>query len=214
MKTDKTIIFDFDGTIASTLVTLAEIYNRIAPKFRCEQVKIEDAEKLRSKRPQEFMRDYGVSTVKLPFLVLKARSELYKQINDIKPQTGICSALKQIDDMGYVLGILTSNSKKNTHSFLLKNDLSDVFDFVYTGTHVFSKHRKIKHILKEKQIQKNTVIYVGDETRDIEAAKKVDIPIIAVSWGFNKKKTLQNQNPEFIVDEPNELVNIIKEINK
>ena len=210
MKKIKTIIFDFDGTIANTLVTFAEIYNGIAPKFNCKKVMLKVADKLRSARPQEFMRDYGVSMFKLPFLVLKARSELNKQIDDIEPQTGICMALKQLKDMGYTLGILTSNSKKNILSFLRKNDLSDLFDFVNTGTHVFGKHRKINRILRERRLSKSAVIYVGDETRDIEAAKKVGISVIAVSWGFNKKVALQKQDPEFLADEPQSLINIVQ----
>lgn len=210
MKNDKTIIFDFDGTIANTLLALAEIYNRIAPKFHCKPINVKDADSLRNKRPQEFMRDYGVSAIKLPFLVLNARSELNKQINNIKPQTGICNALNRLKDLGYTIGIVTSNSKKNINLFLQKNDLVDVFDFVYTGTHVFGKHRKIKRILRDKKMPKNAVIYVGDETRDIEAAKKVGIAIIAVSWGFNKKEGLQRQDPDFIADEPEALIDIIQ----
>lgn len=210
MRKVKTIIFDFDGTIANTLVTFAEIYNRIAPKFNCKKVMLKDAERLRSARPQDFMKDYGVSMFKLPFLVLKARSELNKQINDIEPQNDICMALKQLKDMGYSLGILTSNSNKNILSFLRKYDLLDLFDFINTGTHLFGKHRKINRILKERKLPKNTVIYVGDETRDIEAAKKVGIPVIAVSWGFNKKVALQKQDPEFLADEPQALINIVQ----
>lgn len=210
MKRDKTIIFDFDGTIASTLIALTEIYNKIAPRYNCKPVELKDADRLRNTRPQEFMREYGVSQVKLPFLVLSTRRELHKRIEDVKPQAGICSTLKELKELGYTLGIVTSNSQKNISSFLLKNDLSDIFDFLETGTHVFGKHRKIRRILKERNIPADACIYVGDETRDVEAAKRVCIPVIAVSWGFNDGNVLRRLDPDFTVDEPQELIELLK----
>ena len=84
VKLKKAIIFDFDGTIADTLDTLIEIYNSIAPEFNSQQVRLEDKELLRGKKPQEFLREYGISRIKLPFLVSKVRAELRKQISDIK----------------------------------------------------------------------------------------------------------------------------------
>lgn len=210
VRLKKTIIFDFDGTIAETQDALIEIYNRIAPEFDCKQVRREDKEILRGKRPQEFLKEYGISRIKLPFLVLKVRSELRKQLSDIKVKDGIYSVLTQLKNEGCTLGIVASNSRGNISSFLGENGLSSAFDFVYTGKHVFSKHRIIKRVLKEKQLNKNAVIFVGDETRDIDAAKKVGIPVIAVSWGFNIKEILQIQNPDLIADKPQELIEIIK----
>ncbi len=212
MKRDKTVIFDFDGTIGNTLVILTEVYNRIAPRYNCKPVELKDADRLRNTRPQEFMREYGVSQVKLPFLVLSTRRELHKRIDDVKPQAGICSTLKELKELGYILGIVTSNSQKNLSSFILKNDLSDVFDFLETGTHVFGKHRKIKRVLKEWKIPVDACVYVGDETRDVEAARRVGIPVIAVSWGFNDGNTLRRLDPDYYVDEPQELIELIGNI--
>ncbi|MDY6931008.1 MAG: HAD-IA family hydrolase [Halobacteriota archaeon] len=212
MKVDKTIIFDFDGTIANTLFTLTEIYNSIASRYNCRPVELRDAERLRNTRPQDFMRDYGVSHLKLPFLVMSTRRELHKRIDEVKPQADICNTLKELRMMGCTLGIVTSNSEKNISRFLEKNDLVGIFDFVDTGSHVFLKHRKIKKILKRREISKNSAIYVGDETRDVEAAKRAGIPVIAVSWGFNDIDALRRLDPDFAVEHPRDLIDILKSI--
>ena len=51
-------------------------------------------------------------------------------------------------------------------------------------------------------------IYVGDETRDVEAARKAGVQIIAVGWGLNSRASLLLQNPDFIVDSPEELTQL------
>ncbi|MDY6958395.1 MAG: HAD hydrolase-like protein, partial [Halobacteriota archaeon] len=86
------------------------------------------------------------------------------------------------------------------------------FDFVDTGSHVFLKHRKIKKILKRRGIPYDSAIYVGDETRDVEAAKRARIPVIAVSWGFNDGDALRRLDPDYAVDDPKELLEIIKRL--
>ena len=56
---------------------------------------------------------------------------------------------------------------------------------------------------------KNHVFYVCDEVRDIEAARKSGIKSIAVTWGYNTKGALIKENPDFLVNSPDELRNII-----
>ncbi|MEB3145344.1 MAG: HAD hydrolase-like protein, partial [Cylindrospermopsis raciborskii 1523720] len=64
-------------------------------------------------------------------------------------------------------------------------------------------------VIKQRQIKPQTVIYVGDETRDIEAAKKANLKVIAVTWGFNSPEALTRENPDFLIDHPRELLEAI-----
>lgn len=208
----KTIIFDFDGTIANTLDAVVDIYNRIAPKYRCKIVQHEDRKKLQAQRPQEFLKNYGVTNFKLPFLLLLVRKELRGEINNIEPIKDIIQALCDIKAAGFSLGIMTSNSKENVAVFLAANGLKGVFDFVYSGKNIFGKDKVIGQLLKNHQIKKDLAIYVGDETRDIEAAKKVGIPVVAVSWGFNTKEILAAQEPYEVIDNPKSLLECLRKI--
>ena len=44
--------------------------------------------------------------------------------------------------------------------------------------------------LKLMRLGRDEVVYIGDEARDIDAAQKVGIPIISVTWGFNSSDVL------------------------
>ena len=206
----KTIIFDFDGTIADTLETIAILYNEVAADFKCEKVSFEDKEKFRSMKSQDFLSECGISLIKLPVIAIKLKHELRKEIKNIKPFDGIIEALVAIKDSGYKIGVMSSNSVRNIKAFLKQNNFPDIFDFVHSGKNIFGKDMVIHRLLHKHKIKKDSVIYVGDETRDIDALKRIHIPIISVSWGFNSRVILEKQNPDALIDNPNQLLeNII-----
>ncbi|MCK4635796.1 MAG: HAD-IA family hydrolase [Candidatus Moranbacteria bacterium] len=206
----KTIIFDFDGTIADTLDVVVNIYNKLAPKYFCKTLKREDVEILRNKKSQEFMKDYGISKFKLPFLVLHIRKYLNGEMKNVKPIDGIIETLKELKNLGYNLGIMTSNSKKNVENFLKINNLDDIFDFVYSSKNLFGKDKVIKKIINKYFFEKDLIIYVGDEVRDVEMSKKLGISVLAVSWGFNSREMLENAGADVIVDNSRELLECLQ----
>ncbi|MGH8001053.1 MAG: HAD-IA family hydrolase, partial [Brasilonema sp.] len=155
----------------------------------------------------------GISILKIPFLVKKVKSELKNKIKELKPISGIKDALVVLNNEGYRLGIITSNSLENVTDFLKVNDLDNLFDFIYSGVTIFGKTTIINNVLKQKQIKPQEVIYVGDETRDIEASKKANIKVIAVTWGFNSQEVLTKQNPDFLIHHPSQLLEVIGFLN-
>jgi len=208
----KYIIFDFDGTIADTLGMAISIFNRIAPEYDCKPINDEDWELIRTKRPQDLLKAYGVTNFKLVLILLRVRKEMSKLIPEIEPVKNIPDALRVIKNSGLRLGILTSNSRSNVNAFLKTNGMSEVIEFIYSGKSLFGKDRILKRLFDHENISAETVIYVGDETRDIEASKKAGIPVIAASWGLNKKDFLASSHPDQIADKPEDLFGCIQRI--
>jgi phosphoglycolate phosphatase len=208
--TAKVIIFDFDGTIADTLDAVVSITNRLAVEFDYKPVTEEELAILRNLNARQIIKYSGISVFQLPFLLRKVLSELTNQIQNLRPIEGIREALEELKQQGNRLGIMTSNSKENVMAFLEKNGLEDLFDFIYTGITIFGKSSSINNLLKQEHLDHETVIYVGDETRDIEAARKSHIKVIAVGWGFNSEAVLAEHHPDFLIHHPWELLYVIQ----
>ncbi len=208
--TQKVIIFDFDGTIADTVDALVNIANRLAVEFNYIQITPEELAILRSFTSREIIKYAGISIFKIPFLVKKVKSELKNKIHELKPIDGIQEALIELKNRGQRLGIITSNSQENVTEFLKINNLDNLFEFIYSGVTIFGKTTIINNALRQKQLKPQEVIYVGDETRDIEASKKANIKVVAVTWGFNSDEVLSKQNPDFLINHPSELLQVIK----
>lgn len=212
MNNSKYIIFDFDGTIANSIELALNTYNRIAPEYKCKPIQEEFRNLLSSKKPQKYFKEYGITTLKLFLLVIRIRKELSKHIFDIKPVNNIIISLHELKNAGFKLGILTSNSSKNVHKFLEYNNLSGVFDFVHSASNLFGKDKVFKRLIKRKDISIKNTIYIGDETRDIEASKKAGLPIIGVSWGLTERNILETLQPNQIADDPKELMVCVQNI--
>ncbi|MBP5975091.1 HAD-IA family hydrolase [Brasilonema sp. CT11] len=211
--TQKVIIFDFDGTIADTVDALVSIANRLAGEFGYIPITQDELSLLRNLSSREIIKYSGISILKIPFLVKKVKTELKTKIKELKPISGIKEALVALNNEGYRLGIITSNSLENVTAFIKVNDLDNLFEFISSGVTIFGKTTIINNVLKQKQIKPQEVIYVGDETRDIEASKKANIKVIAVTWGFNSQEVLAKQNPDFIIHHPSQLLEVINCIN-
>lgn len=206
------ILFDFDGTLANSLEHIYEIYNRIAPEYGCVQIDEEGRKIVAGGKPQDLMKEYGISPQKLAVLVLRVRKEMRKDMARLQPFPGIEEALSGLRKRGYPMGIVTSNDRENVLLFLKNNRLERFFDFVYTGKSLFGKDKVFARLFRQRGLSPADVIYVGDETRDVEACKKTGIPMIAVTWGMNNKTILASMKPEGIADSPDDLPGLISRI--
>lgn len=207
--TEKVIIFDFDGTIADTLDAIVNISNRLAADFGYKQTSVAEIAQLKNLNSRQIIKHSGISIFKVPFLIRKVKGELNKEIQRLKPIPGIKEALIELNNQGNQLLIITSNSKENVILFLKENNMYELFSLIYSGATLFGKSKVINKILLQENLDFEEVIYVGDETRDIEAARKSQIKAIAVSWGFNSPEVLAEQNPDFLIHQPDELINVI-----
>lgn len=212
--TKKVIIFDFDGTLADTLDALVSITNHLALEFGYRSTTPEEIPKLRNLSSREIVRLSGVSIFKLPFLLRRIRDNLHGKIQGLNLIPGIKEALIQLKKEGNCLGILTSNSEENVRVFLEKHGIQDLFSFVYSENSLFSKDRSIRKLMKKNHLRPEEIIYVGDETRDIDAAKKIHVKVIAVTWGFNSRQVLAQYKPDFLIHQPSELIEVTGNLKK
>ena len=205
----KVIIFDFDGTIADSWDSFVAIVNRLSGEFGYQPVEGVELEELANLSSQEIIKRAKIARIKIPCILRRVKKELNKEIEGLKPIPGIATYLLELRLQGYQLGIITSNIKDNVVAFLKKNQLDSLFDFIYSGTTLFGKHKVINRVLKKNGFQPDEVIYIGDETRDISAAKKSKVQVIAVSWGFNSPSILAQYQPDFLIDQPGEILEVI-----
>ena len=206
------IIFDFDGTIADTLAAITDIANRLSPLFGYSPASPDKLRYLRNLSTQQMLKQSEISIFKIPFLLRRVKLELRREIQQLNLIPGIGEVLNALAAEQHTLGIVTSNSAENVNLFLKKHDLAGLFSFIHTGTSLLGKSKVLKQILRRKKLHSNQVLYVGDETRDIEAAQKTSIRVVAVSWGFNSRQVLITKTPDFLIDQPNELMQIVTQL--
>ena len=202
------LIFDFDGTIADTHHYIVEISNRLCAEFNYARNLPHELDDLKNKTVHEVIRHLNVPLLKIPAIVARAKKEFQNDIATLKPVSGLQEILTRIKEAGIKTGILSSNAKDNITRFL-KNHHLDIFDFIQSTSSIWGKHICLNKLLSQNQIDRNDIIYIGDELRDIDAAKKLGVKVAAVTWGYNSAAALQKLNPDYLIQTPADLLGLI-----
>mgnify|MGYP006278852213 CR=1 FL=1 len=208
----KIVLFDLDGTIADSLLIAIETFNEMADFYRFESFQTDDLDEFRNMHFKDVLKNlhlmrYGILA---PLLIWDFKRREGKKLKDGHPFPGMGRVLNELKDENYVVGLLTSNSKRNAKRFLKNHGLLDYFDFVRAEMNIFGKDKAIEKIMRRYEINKDEIVYVGDEARDVEACKKIDIPIISVDWGYNSTKIIVEHNPDYLATKPEEILDLVK----
>ncbi len=206
------IIFDFDGTIADTHHYIVEISNRMAEEFSYDKIDFKELENLKDKTAAEMIEFLKIPLLKVPSILAKGKKEFNKNLHTVKPIPGIVEALHQLKNAPIKMGIFSSNTKENVTQFLNHHGLN-IFDFIHTTSKIWSKNTSIEKFIDDHNYKREHIIYIGDETRDIAAAKKLGVKVAAVCWGYNSTKTLKEHHPDYLIHQPQELLKLVSSSN-
>lgn len=202
----KTIIFDFDGTIADSFELMLDIAEKIAG---VERPSDEEINYYKQFPLGKVIRELHIPLRLLPKLIIQGRQKMHERIGEVHPFRGIPEVLKALharDD--FTLLVMSSNSEQNVRAFLKANDLEMFFDSVQGNVAVFNKAAALRKTLRRNHIDARNCYYVGDEVRDIVAASKVGVEPVAVSWGYQGRSALAEYHPYALVDKPDQLVSV------
>jgi phosphoglycolate phosphatase len=203
-----TILFDFDGTLADTVSVGVAAFNELAERYGFLEITRENAENLRMQGPRGAMKALAVPIFRVPTVLRSLRSGVRSALPTLNFTDGMRATIAALKEKGYQLGIVTSNSEENVRAFLVNNG-AEFFDFIQAGTGLFNKGRKIKALMAREGLKKDETIFVGDEIRDIEAARKSGIAAVAVTWGLNSRDGLVAAGADYIVNTAGELAALL-----
>ena len=205
----KTLVFDFDGTIADTLGETRLIFNKIAPDYGIREVAEHELDHLRHLSLKELLVHLNIPKRRVPVLIARGTSMMRGNITELKLINGMPEVLVELRRHVHSFGVLTSNATSNVDLFLRSHGLRDLFDFISSTSKLTGKAKHLKAIRKTFSLRPEQMLYVGDELRDVKASQKAGIPVAAVSWGFNSHASLAASRPDFLFDKPEDFLRLI-----
>jgi phosphoglycolate phosphatase len=167
--------------------------NEAAPRFGYRQVDEQEIQTLRAKDNRTIIREMGVPMWKLPFIAHYIR----RQAALAPPPplfAGAPEALAALKSAGVRLAIVSSNSETTIRRALGAHAAH--IELFECNAGLFGKASKFRSLLRRARVAASDAIAIGDETRDIEAARLAGIACGAVAWGYALPALLVARNPD------------------
>lgn len=185
----KLAIFDFDGTLADTYPWMLNIADRLASDYNYDPITPQQWDELREMGVMNVIRKYKFPLWHLPEIAHEIQTRMKNDIHKISLFDDMRTVLKELFQNDVKLALVSSNSCENIQK-VLGQEVLTYFSFFECGVSMFSKQSKFKKVLKDSGVSAPKTICIGDEIRDIQAARKANIPFGAVAWGYTSIEKL------------------------
>lgn len=198
--TPRLLILDFDGTLADSWPWFLGALDETADRFGLPRIDAARAEALRGQPTGEILRSLGIR----PWQVPRIAAHLRRRVLDAPPPPlfpGIGDLLPRLAARGITLAIASSNTEAQI-ARTLGADLLALVPHRAPEAGLFGKAAKLRRILRATGIPPAQAMAIGDEVRDIEAARGAGIAIGAVAWGYATRDLLAARGPDAIFDAP------------
>lgn len=200
----KLVIFDSDGTLADTLPWMRGVFNELAEEFGFRKVAPEEYELFRDLHGTALLKKLDLPLWKLPRVVNAMRRKMAAHSGNFTMFTGIAGALQALTAAGKQLAIVSSNSQENV-ARILGAHAAQIHHFA-CGVSMFGKAARLRAVARAASVLPTQAIYIGDEIRDAEAARKAGLAFGAVAWGQHSTAALRGQCPDEFFEAPEQIV--------
>lgn len=178
-------IFDLDGTLADSFPWFLRTINDVADRFGFRRVAHEDIEDLRHASSRDILSRLEVPLWKLPAIARYARRLKAEAAGEISLFAGVEAMLRTLAESGVQLVLVTSDSEANAREKL--GEAAALFSHFDCAASLFGKAAKFRRVIRRAGVDSAQVIAIGDEVRDIEAARAVGIACGAVCWALPRR---------------------------
>ncbi|MEZ5833797.1 MAG: HAD hydrolase-like protein [Dongiaceae bacterium] len=191
-------LFDFDGTLADSMNWFLGIFDQVADRFGYRRLKPGDRERLRGLETRAILQELGVPVWKLPRIAKHARDLATRDIDSIRLFPGAAEMLADVRARGVTIAVVSSNAEANVRRVL--GPAADHVAHLACGARLFGKASKVRDVLRAAGANTGHTVLVGDEARDIDAAREAGIASAAVAWGYADPNFLRTLKPDLFFE--------------
>ena len=200
-------ILDLDGTLADSFPWFLRHVNDVADRFGFRRIEEDEIEPLRGAGSREILKRLEVPLWKLPLIARHMRRLKAAHIGDIPLFPEVEPMLRALHDSGMRLALVSSDNEANARRQL--GTAAELFTVFACGASIFGKAAKFRHVLGRAGISHPEAIAIGDEVRDIEAARAAGIACAAVTWGYAAPEALRALAPNLVFERVEDIARVL-----
>lgn len=187
-------IFDFDGTLADSFPWVMGTMNDVADRFKFRRVADGELDELRHCDAREVMRRLGIKRWKVPMIARYVRSRMAADVDQIKLFEGAGAMIDELAAAGMKLSVVSANGETTIRT-VLGPHARHIGSYA-AGVSLFGKRGKLLRMSRLAEIPPSETVVIGDEIRDLDAARAAGMAFGAVSWGLTRGEALAARKPD------------------
>jgi pyrophosphatase PpaX len=197
------IIFDWSGVISNDFDSTYEAAMAVFKELKISKL---SKEEFRRDLEYPYMRFYRKYTKEPKELLDKIFKNAFGRNISPRIYPGALETIKKLKHHNLIL--LSSHMKENILAEVKEYGLSGFFSEINAEVH--DKTEEIHEIMKRNNFKSKDTYYVGDTPHDIRTGKAAGAKTIASTYGHSDKVRLKKENPDYIIEDIKELLDIIK----
>lgn len=201
------VIFDFDGTLADSFPWVLKTMDEVSDRFKFRRVRDGELEELRYCDAREVMRRLGVPRWKLPMIARYVRTRMAADVDQIGLFPGAGEMIDQLADAGLRLAVVSANGEATIRAVLGAH--ARRISAVSGGVSLFGKRGKLLRMSRLAGVEPRRVMVIGDELRDLNAAKAARMAFGAVSWGLTRPEAMEAGKPDALFHQMSDIPKVL-----
>ncbi|HEY8219517.1 MAG TPA: HAD-IA family hydrolase [Methylobacter sp.] len=209
------IIFDWDGTLIDSIDWIVHCLQTAGKQCGCGIPEAQAAKdviglSIRNACAKLFP---GVDEQTLTQLIdCYQQTYLSRQLSRKDLFPGVYEMLVELKQTGYQLAVATGKTRRGLQEALQATDTEELFCITRCSDETASKPDPLMlhQIMQHTKAANDRSLMVGDSTHDLQMAMNAQISSIAVSCGAHPQDILQQYSPLMCLQQPAELLNIIR----
>ena len=213
------IMFDLDGTLVNSIPDLTLAVNSTLKKYGQKEITEKDVgqwvgngmflllKRAFAKNNNCAEEDVSNADVEKCIHIFMKEYEVF----NFKTATlfpGVLECLQKAQALNIRMAVVTNKPKRFVPKILQGLDIEKYFQYIVGGDCLPEKKphpMPLIHCMQHFKASHSETIMVGDSMHDIGAARKANVPVVAVTYGYNHGEPITKFNPNVVVNSLAEL---------
>jgi len=207
----RAVLFDFDGTLADTAVDLGRALNRMRDKRGLPELPIGQVRPWASAGARGLLQaGFGMLPEHPDYKSMREEFlDYYDEAVCVETRLfpGMAELLAGIEAREIAWGIVTNKGSRFTRKLVEALGLAARVACVVCGDttpHLKPHPASLLHAATELKLAPRDCVYLGDDKRDIDAARAAGMRSVAVEWGYGQD--LQVWKADAVIARPMDLI--------
>ena len=214
--TAKAVLFDLDGTLADTAPDLAAALNRLRKDQGLAPVPLARLRPFASAGARGLVHaGFGVKPGDEDYDALRtAFLEAYRENTCVETKLfpGIGELLAELERRALAWGIVTNKATRFTDRIVEALGLKPACVVCGDTTEHLKPHpAPLRHAAEQLELPEAECVYLGDDLRDVQAARAAGMRAVAVGWGYHHPENggPRSWKADAVIAQPRDLISLL-----